>query len=178
MTLRSLAASVGLLALMATGAHADCSPSPAEQPKATFPHLTGKLLYTTWQTDSKGARVPNTGQIAYYDFTTGQNVAISQPNWGNATQGMSDMLNPTLSEDEHWVLFMAITSGTTNNVAWSAWNVYMYRLGSNTAWRRRWGQRSKPPIGVIFGIAAGAGAEMVKAQVLSNLGLRGAVWQD
>ncbi len=125
MKLRSLATSIAFAALMASGAQADCNPNVKDEAStANFPHLTGKLFYTTWSIDVYGRRILDTGQIAYYDFASGTNVPISQPSWKTSGH-IVDILNPVLSADEHWVLFMANTND-------QAWNIYMYRLGSNT----------------------------------------------
>lgn len=93
---------------------ANCVNNPSNQPSATLPALTGKLVYHTYKNYGDGS-----SQLFLYDFQKSKLTQLSTTEWG-----ISDPMNANISPDGKSIVFM----GKQKN----AWNVYIWELGSTS----------------------------------------------
>lgn len=94
--------------------YASCVNNPQNEPSATLPALSGKLVYHAYEKYGDGS-----SQLFLYDFSKGQLTQLSNKTWG-----ISDPMNANISPDGKSIVFMGKQKNT--------WNVYKWELGSNT----------------------------------------------
>lgn len=99
--------------LCSTSLIAACVNNPANQPNATLPPLTGKLVYHAYNDYSDGS-----SQLYLYDFSEKKLTELSPKSWG-----ITDPMNANISPDGKSIVFM----GKQQN----AWNIYTWELDSN-----------------------------------------------
>lgn len=93
--------------------NAACVNNPANQPNATLPALTGKLVYHAYNDYGDGS-----SKLYLYDFATRKLSTLSPKSWG-----ITDPMNANISPDGKSIVFM----GKQKN----AWNIYKWELGSS-----------------------------------------------
>lgn len=115
MKIHKFLTTLSLIIMMNSARGEGCRSNPKVSVQSTFPNLSGKLIYHSYEDYNDG-----TSQIFLFDFKSKKINRLSRKSWN-----ISDPMNAQFSLSGNVITFM----GIQNN----AWNVFVWTIGSDQA---------------------------------------------